>query len=108
MLLPARAARGGAEIAVDAARAIGREGPIRRPGGYTDRLAALLAEGGAIEQLGRLGDRNGPLARIEQLVALTGDDQPLGRALAPGGPLDRCPRTGCWNACLPTTDRWTD
>ena len=66
-----------------------RRGPIREEGGYGDRLDVLLAEDGALEQLGRLGDPDGPLARIEQLALLTADDRPLGRALAPGGPLDR-------------------
>jgi hypothetical protein len=42
-----------------------------------------------MEQLGRLGDPEGPLSRIEQLAVLTADDRPLGRALAPGGPLDQ-------------------
>src|SRR4051794_8853315 len=88
-LLPARAAMASAEVAVAAVGFVSASGPLRRPGGYGERLEVLLAEDGAIEQLGRLGDRDGPLARLEQLALLTSDDRPLGRALAPGGPLDR-------------------
>src|SRR3954451_13789003 len=88
-LLPARAAMASAEVDVAAVCFVGPSGPLRRPGGYSERLEVLLAEDGGIEELGRLGDRDGPLARLEQLATLTGDDRPLGRALAPGGPLDR-------------------
>jgi hypothetical protein len=88
-LLPARAVVGGAELLVATGRVVAPGGPARRPGGYAERLSALLADGGAVEQLGRLGDPDGPLARIDQLAALTADDRPLGRALAVGGPLDR-------------------
>lgn len=88
-LLPARAAIATAETAVAIGALVAPTGPLRRPGGYGERLAVLLDEDGAIEQLGRLGDPNGPLARLEQLAVLVGDDRPLGRALAPGGALDR-------------------
>ena len=88
-LLPARAVVGGAELLVATGRMVAPGGPVRRPGGYADRLTALLAEAGALEQLGRLGDPDGPLAHVDQLAGLTADDRPLGRALAAGGPLDR-------------------
>lgn len=88
-LLPARAAVATAEVVVAMRDLASPTGPVRRPGGYGERLDILLAEDGALEQLGRLGDPEGPLARIEQLALLTADDRPLGRVLAPGGPLDR-------------------
>ena len=93
-LLPARAAVATAETALAIGAFVAPAGPLRRSGGYGDRLAVLLAEDGAIEQLGRLGDPEGPLARLEELLALTNEDRPLGRALAPGGALDRLTAEG--------------
>lgn len=87
--LPARTAVAAAEIVLATRDVLATDGPVRRPGGYGERLDVLLAEGGAVEALARLADPDGPLARIEQLAQLTGDDRPLGRALAVGGPLDR-------------------
>jgi hypothetical protein len=43
----------GGELLVATGRMVALDGPVRRHGGYADRLAALLAEGGAVEQLGR-------------------------------------------------------
>lgn len=88
-LMPARAAVASAEVVLAVRDLAAADGPLRRKGGYGERLDVLLAEGGPLEQLGRLSDRDGPLARIEQLALLTSDDRPLGRALAVGGPLDR-------------------
>ena len=34
--------------------------------------------------------------RANRLARLIDDDQPLGRALAPGGPLDRLLRRAAW------------
>ena len=88
-LMPARAMVATAEVVIAIRDLAAPSGPVRRAGGYGERLDALLAEDGAIEQRARLSDPEGPLARIEQLAVLTGDDRPLGRALAADGPLDR-------------------
>src|SRR3954469_7392911 len=88
-LLPARAAIATAETAIAIGGLVAPSGPLRRAGGYGERLAVLLAEDGALEQLGRLGDPEGPLSRLGEIAVLTADAPPLGRALAPGGPLDR-------------------
>ena len=42
-LLPARVAMAGAEVAVAAAGFVSPSGPLRRPGGYSERLEILLA-----------------------------------------------------------------
>ena len=42
----------GCELRVATGRMVAPDGSVRRPGGYADRLAALLAESGAVEQLG--------------------------------------------------------
>ncbi len=68
--LPARTAIAGAELIIATSRMAARDGPIRRTGGYEERIRVLLATGGAVEQLGRLGDPDGPLARIEELGPL--------------------------------------
>lgn len=58
--LPARAAIAGAELVVATGRLAVTDGRVRRPGGYKERIRVLLSPGGAIEQLGRLGDPAGP------------------------------------------------
>lgn len=80
--LPARTAIAGAELIIAVGRMVARDGPVRRTGGYEERTRVLRATGGAIEPLGRLGDPDGPLARIEELG-------PLNRLMAEGGIVDR-------------------
>jgi hypothetical protein len=67
-LMPARAVLATAELVVAARDLTHPEGPLRREGGYAERIDVLLAEEGAIAQLGRLGAPDGPLSRIEQLA----------------------------------------
>ena len=43
----------GGELPAATRRMVAPDGLVRRPGGYADWLAALLVEGGAVEQLGR-------------------------------------------------------
>ncbi|MEO8966896.1 MAG: hypothetical protein ABI427_04960 [Solirubrobacteraceae bacterium] len=62
--LPARAAVAGAEPVIATGRLVARDGPVRCAGGY------------------------------EQLGVLTAEDRPLGRALGPGGIVDRLLRQG--------------
>jgi len=53
-LLPPRATLATAEVVVAVRDLAALTGPLRREGGYGERLDVLLAEDGAIEQLGRL------------------------------------------------------
>ena len=77
--------------------------------------ASLNLAGVAVDVAKRsLGDSAGPtgsnamanmlgideaLARANRLARLLDDDAPLGRAIAPDGPLDRLLRPGEWSTC---------
>jgi hypothetical protein len=80
--------------AVDTTLALGRlvaaDGPVRRPDGYAERAMLVIGPGGWIEQLARaLTDPEGPMRLVHTVAAALDEDRPLGRALAPGGTVDR-------------------
>ena len=69
---------------------VAADGPVRRPNGYADRLMLLIGEGGAVERLNRvLSDPRGPMHLVNTVTAVLDPSRPLGRALAPGGTVDR-------------------
>jgi hypothetical protein len=83
-----------AVAAVDATLALGQlsspDGPIRRPDGYADRVMLLIGRGGLVERVAAtLSDPHGPVRLVNAVAAVVDQDRPLGRALAPGGTLDR-------------------
>jgi hypothetical protein len=65
-------------------------GPLRRKGGYADQFSTGFGEGGLAEQLMKvISDPAGPVSLVSHLTALTSEERPLGKAIAPGGALDR-------------------
>jgi hypothetical protein len=83
-----------AVAATDATLALGElarvDGPVRRPDGYADRLMLLIGRDGLVERLARvLADPKGPMHLVNTITAVLDGDRPLGRALQPGGTLDR-------------------
>ncbi|HZJ06418.1 MAG TPA: hypothetical protein VFD59_13225 [Nocardioidaceae bacterium] len=88
--LPVRLTVAATEITLSLATLVADEGPIRRQGGYAERVMLLIGEGGLIDRLAHaLARPDGPARLVNTLAALTAEDRPLGRALAPGGTLDR-------------------
>jgi len=102
------------------------DGPLRRRGGYADRFNTLIVLADQLNKL--LADPNGPVSLVNNLAAITSEERPLGRAIAPGGALDRvlaedgvvepspvpaarwtgcCPRTAPSTGCSLPRDRWT-
>jgi hypothetical protein len=88
--LPARLAVSATEVTLGLGRLVAPEGPVRRRGGYAERVMLIIGEGGLVDRLTvALGDPNGPMSLVRSLAAATAQDRPLGRAMAPGGTLDR-------------------
>ena len=80
--------------AVDTTLALGElvaeDGPVRRRDGYADRLMLMIGKDGLVERLARaLADPHGPMHLVNTVTALLDERRPVGRALAPGGTLDR-------------------
>lgn len=89
-LLPVRVTVAATQATLGLGQLASPQGPILREGGYGARLAQIFAEGGLLEQLGRiLGDERGPIGLANTLADLTADDRPIGKALARDGLLDR-------------------
>src|SRR6476646_2382904 len=90
LALPINLALAGVNITLAAGELLAPEGPVRRPGGYADQLSALLGEDGMIGKLDAMSRApESPLGRVAAFSRAAGRDRPLGRALAPGGILDR-------------------
>jgi hypothetical protein len=90
VLLPWRLATAAVTVTLAAGAALAPDGPIRRPGGYADQLATLLAEDGMVGRLDAMSrDRESALGRLAAVADAAAPDRPLGRAIAPGGSLDR-------------------
>lgn len=90
VLLPWRLASAGVTVTLAAGAVLAPEGPIRREGGYADQVAALLGEDGMIGKLDAMSrDPESPLGRVLAVAEAAGPRRPLGRAIAPGGILDR-------------------
>jgi hypothetical protein len=88
--LPARLAVSATEVTLGLGRLVARDGPVRRRGGYAERLTLIIGEGGLVDRLAAtLADPDGPMSLVRTLAAATAEDRPLGRAVAPGGTLDR-------------------
>lgn len=88
--LPGQLAVAGVNITLAAGELMAPQGAMRRRGGYLDQLSALLGEDGMIGKLDAMSrDPQSPLGRIAAISRAAGTDRPLGRALAPGGFLDR-------------------
>ena len=65
-------------------------GPILREGGYGERLGQIAGPGGLLERLDEiLADERGLVSLGNTVADLTSPDRPLGKALAPGGIVDR-------------------
>jgi hypothetical protein len=80
--------------AVDTTLALGqlvdRDGPVRRKDGYADRLMLVIGRGGLVDRLtAALSDPHGPMHLVNTVTALLDERRPVGRALAPGGTVDR-------------------
>lgn len=90
MALPARLTVAAAETTLALGQLVSPEGPVRRPGGYAERVMLLIGEGGLVERLAAaLADPNGPMRLVNTVVDALDPDRPLGRAIAPNGPVDR-------------------
>ncbi len=84
--LPVRLTVAATEATLGMGRLVASDGPLRRKGGYVDQIAVLVGTGGLAEQLSKLiSDPNGPVALMQRLAAVTAEDRPLGKAMAPGG-----------------------
>jgi hypothetical protein len=90
LALPVRLAVAGVNITLAAGALLAPDGPVRRPGGYVDQLDALLGRDGMIGKLDAMSrDPQSPLGRLAALAKAADSRRPLGRAIAPGGILDR-------------------
>jgi len=88
--LPVRLTVAATSTTLALGRLVAPDGPVRRENGYGDRLMLLIGEGGAVERLNRvLSDPRGPMHLVNTITSLLDQQRPLGRALAPGGTLDR-------------------
>jgi hypothetical protein len=88
--LPARLAVSATEVTLGLGRLVAPEGPVRRKGGYAERVMLIIGEGGLVDRLAvALAEPNGPMSLLRSLAAATAEERPLGRAIAPGGTLDR-------------------
>ena len=89
--LPARLTVAAAETTLALGQLVAPEGPVRRPGGYAERVMLLIGEGGLVERLAAtLSDPQGPMRLVNVIVDALDPDRPLGRAIAPGGPWTGC------------------
>jgi hypothetical protein len=88
--LPARLTVAAAQTTLALGELVSPEGPIRRPDGYADRAMLVIGPGGWVERLAAaLTDPNGVMNLLTTVAAAVDRDRPLGRALAPGGTVDR-------------------
>jgi hypothetical protein len=88
--LPARLTVAATSTTLALGRLVAPDGPVRRPDGYADRVMLLIGEGGAVERIDRaLSDPRGPMHLVNTVAAVLDPRRPLGRALAPGGTVDR-------------------
>jgi hypothetical protein len=85
MALPVRLSATAVEVSLAASRFVASDGPLRRPGGYAERLEDLLADDGMIVRLLEPG------GTLERLLEPGGT---LERILEPGGVLDRFTEPG--------------
>lgn len=90
VLLPVRVSVAATQATLGLGQLASPNGPILREGGYATRLAQIFAEGGLLDQVGRiLADDRGPIGLANTFADLTSDDRPIGKALARDGLLDR-------------------
>ncbi len=88
--LPVRLTVAATQTTLGLGQLMAPDGPIRRPGGYAERIVLIIGEDGLVERLSAvLSDPRGPMSLVNTLAAATAEDRPLGRAMAPGGTLDR-------------------
>jgi hypothetical protein len=88
--LPVRLTVAAANTTLALGRLVSPDGPVRRPDGYADRVMLLLGENGTVERVDRaLSDPRGPMHLVDAVTTVLDADRPLGRALAPGGAVDR-------------------
>jgi hypothetical protein len=90
VLLPARVTVAAIDTTLALGSLVGPRGPIRREDGYADRVMLLIGRGGLVDRLDKaLSDPQGTLSALASVGRVLDADRPLGRALAPGGALDR-------------------
>ncbi|MGZ4428316.1 MAG: hypothetical protein ACXVEV_09745 [Nocardioidaceae bacterium] len=88
--LPVRVTVAATRATLGLGRLAAPDGPVRREGGYAERLTLIIGEGGLIERLAAvLSDPNGPMSLVNTFAAATSEERPLGRAIAPDGTRDR-------------------
>jgi hypothetical protein len=88
--LPVRVGLAATRVTLALGELVAADGPVRRPGGYAERLMNVIGEDGYADRLDRaLSERAGTGAALRRLADAMAPDRPLGRALAPGGALDR-------------------
>lgn len=88
--MPLRVGAAATQVTLTLGELVAPEGPVRREGGYAERLMAVIGEGGHVERVARvLSDPRGPMMLLNALAAAMAPDRPLGRALARDGALDR-------------------
>jgi len=95
MALPVRLTATTVEVSLAASRFVASDGPLRRPGGYAERLEDLLAEDGVVARLlepgGTVERLLEPGGTLERLLEPGGA---LDKILEPGGVLDRLTESG--------------
>lgn len=90
MALPSRLATAAVATTLALGELVAPEGPVRRRGGYAERVMLLIGEDGLVERLNRsVSDPQGPMRLVNVIVDALDPERPLGRAIAPGGPVDR-------------------
>jgi hypothetical protein len=88
--LPVRLTAAAIDTTLALGELVAEDGPVRRRDGYADRLMLMIGKDGLVERLARaLADPHGPMHLVNTVTALLDDRRPVGRALAPGGTLDR-------------------
>ncbi len=88
--LPVRLTVAAARTTLALGELVDPEGPVRREDGYAERLMLIIGRGGLVDRLSEvLSDPHGPMHLVRTITALVDQQRPVGRALAPGGTLDR-------------------
>lgn len=88
--LPARLTVAATRTTLALGDLVAPEGPVRRQDGYADRVMLVIGPGGWVERLAAaLTDPDGVMKLLRTIAAAVDPDRPLGRALAPGGTVDR-------------------
>ncbi len=88
--MPLRVGAAATQVTLTLGELVAPEGPVRREGGYAERLMAVIGEGGPLDRLTREDGVLDRMLREEGLLdRLLADDGTLERLTAEGGTLDQ-------------------